>query len=107
MARLYHRSIRLRSATEDGLTRDPYRPSMAKTPPSTSGKTAEREAATGAVALAGGSNGPAVALQPVQLANDYCGATALSSDAITVITAQSRIDGRAAQLPDSLQRDGS
>jgi hypothetical protein len=98
MARLYHRSIRLRSATEDGLTRDPYRPSMAKTPPSTSGKTAEREAAAGAVALAGGGNGPAVAAQPVQLANDPRSATAMSSDAITVIAAQSQIDSRAAQL---------
>jgi hypothetical protein len=53
---------------------------MAKTPPSTSGKTAEREAATGAVALAGGGNGPAVAAQPVQLANEDRSATALSSD---------------------------
>jgi hypothetical protein len=70
---------------------------MAKTPPSTSLKTAEREAATGAVALTGGGNGPAVAAQPVQLASDYRRATALSSDAITVITAQSQIDSRATQ----------
>jgi hypothetical protein len=71
---------------------------MAKTPLGISGKTAEREAASGAVGLAGGGNGPAVVGQPVQLANDYRSATALSSDAITVITAQSQIDSRAAQL---------
>jgi DNA-binding CsgD family transcriptional regulator len=71
---------------------------MANTPPRTSRKTAEREAAAGALALAGGGNGPAVAAQPVQLANDHRSATALSSDAITVIAAQSQIDSRAAPL---------
>ena len=78
---------------------------MAKTPPGKSITTAERETASsritqtsGPPSETAGGKGPAVAQQPVQLANDYRSATTLSSDAITVITLQSQIDSRAAQL---------